>query len=138
MSLFFFGTVTSKTSQKLLSQIETICGQNVEIFQTITGFTKRLRQIGTIPELFVFAPATDSKLSELIDHKDLFDSYPIILVLPNRRDSTIHKGHLLTPNFLTFWDSDLTEVSDVLTKMQKANSFQPERDGSEKKPSALV
>ena len=127
MRLFFFGKVTSETSQKLLCEIENSCSPNIEIFQTVTGLTKRLCQIGEDPDLFIFSPSTNKELSELVAQKELFNDYPIILVLHDHSNSTIHNGHLLMPNFLTFWDSNLTEVAAVLEKIRVSNLLKSAR-----------
>ena len=121
MRLFYFGKVTSEISQIILRQVESICGDNLEIFQTVDGLTKRLRHIEANPEIFVLAPANTEELTELVDRKDFFNDLPIILILPQHDQATIHSGHLLMPRFLTFSDSNHAEVKDVLEKMVNLN-----------------
>ncbi len=121
MRLFYFGKVSSETSQKLLNEIENISDHIIEIFQTVTALTRRLSQIKASPEILIFAPSSNHELSELIAQKRLFYEHPIILVLPDRSNSTIHNGHLLMPRFLTFSDSNLREVKEVLEKMRVLN-----------------
>jgi hypothetical protein len=125
MHLYYFGKVSSETSQKLLTEIENISDHIVQIFQTVTSLTKRLRQIEATPEFFIFAPSTNNELSELIAQKGLFKDHSIILILPDSSNTTIHNGHLLLPRFLTFADSNLSEVVDVLEKMRSSNFLNP-------------
>ncbi|MCD6390158.1 MAG: hypothetical protein J7L69_12165 [Desulfobulbaceae bacterium] len=119
MRLFYFGKGTSETSP-LLRQIESIYYHNLEIFPTVDVLMKRLRQIEAKPELLVLAPSTAEELYELVDRKKLFHGHPIILILPESDKSTIHNGHLLMPRFVTFSDGNLTEVKDVLEKMDSS------------------
>ncbi len=113
MRLFYYGKKSSETTQKLLQDIEH-SGHSVETFQTVPALTKRLRQIEANPEIFILVPSSKQELSKLIVGKDLFKDLPIILIVPDRSSSTIHSGHLLVPRFLTFKDSNLTEVREVL------------------------
>ncbi len=56
MRLFYFGNVSSETSQKILREIEH--SDHCEIFQSVTALTKRLTRIEANPELFIFALLT--------------------------------------------------------------------------------
>ncbi|MCD6199973.1 MAG: hypothetical protein J7K15_15635, partial [Deltaproteobacteria bacterium] len=49
--------------------------------------------------------------------RDLIWDLRLILILPDREAGTIAKGHILRPRFLTYLDSDFTEVAAVLKKM---------------------
>ena len=61
--------------------------------------------------------ANQEELMDMISMDDSFFGYRIILVLPDRRRETIRKGHKLFPRFLTFMDSDMELVGEVLKKM---------------------
>ena len=119
MNLFFFGKTTSETTRTLLSEIKSlVSGDNLEIFNSVSSLAKRLRQINASPDIFILSPSSGRELSELVDKKELLSGRPIILVLPDRSGSTIDAGHLLMPRFLTFRDNNLSDVADVLEKIQ--------------------
>ena len=56
--------------------------------------------VSGLSEIFVLAPANTEELTELVDRKDFFNDLPIILILPQHDQATIHSGHLLMPRFL--------------------------------------
>jgi hypothetical protein len=75
-----------------------------------------IKSIGE-PKIAVLMVANQEELMDMISMDDSFFGYRIILVLPDRRRETIRKGHKLFPRFLTFMDSDMELVGEVLKKM---------------------
>jgi len=59
---------------------------------------------------------------ELVTLKNLFGTLPIILILPDQQVATIRMGHLLQPRFLTFYDSDFNELTQVIKKIHNTAS----------------
>ena len=89
---------------------------DVEVYRTIEGLSRRLRQPGNdLPLAILHAPRRED-LWDILAIRDLFRDIRIILVLPDRDENTIAQGHILRPRFLCYSDSDLADVSAVLKK----------------------
>ncbi len=115
MRVFYFEKISSETSLKVLLEIGKIVPEeNVEVFLTVANLSRRLHEIGATPGLLVLSPSTLEELSELVALQWLFVTVPIILILPDQQPTTIREGHLLQPRFLTFRDTDFSELSQVL------------------------
>ena len=55
----------------------------------------------------------------LAEKKKIWDKFKTVLVLPNDESKTISLGHSLSPRFVTYMDSDFSDVEAVLGKMLK-------------------
>ena len=58
--------------------------------------------------------------------RDLLADIPVILILPDRKKETIHLGHKLCPRFLSYTDSNFSDVALVLSKMMR-NAYAKEK-----------
>jgi len=118
MNLLSYAPVTDGVKDRLQRVIEGLVPkQNTEIYRTIDSLSRRLRQPRHNLAVAVLLAASRQDLLELLSIRDLLDGIRIILVLPDRQDDTIAKGHRLYPRFLTFADSDFLDVAAVLSKM---------------------
>lgn len=120
-NLLFYAKMTDGAGKRLRRVIEAIVSkENTEMYQTIDSLSRRLHQPRNDLAVAVLLAASREDLLDLLSLGDLLDSIRIILVLPDREDSTIDKGHRLQPSFLTYADSDFLDVAAVLTKMQQS------------------
>lgn len=65
----------------------------------------------------VILATSREELEEFILIRNLMDGLSIILILPDRERETILRGHYLYPRFVTYADSDLKDITAVLSKM---------------------
>lgn len=77
----------------------------------------RLRQFRNDKMLAIIMAATQEELVDVILIHDLLVDIPIILVLPDREKETISKGTKLHPRFISYMDSDFSDIQAVLEKM---------------------
>lgn len=118
MNLLSYAPVTDGVNDRLQRVIEGLVPkQDTEIYRTIDSLSHRLRQPRHNLAVAVLLAASRQDLLELLSIRDLLDGIRIILVLPDRQDDTIAKGHRLYPRFLTYADSDFLDVAAVLSKM---------------------
>ena len=118
MNLLFYARVTDDIENRLQRMIEGLVPKDdTEIYRTIDSFANRLRQPRYNLAVAVLLAASRQDLLDLLSIRDLLDGIRIILVLPDREDGTIAKGHRLYPRFLTYADSDFLDVAAVLSKM---------------------
>ena len=91
--------------------------ENIIVVSSIENLLRILRQpLNGVAAAIIF-DATEQELNSLLPFKDLLLRMPVILVLPNSSRETVAKGHSLRPRFVTFADSDFSDVRDVLQKM---------------------
>ena len=118
MSVLFFSTETQGAGEQLQREIETfIPGDEIEIYHTFESFSNRLRQPSWNLSVLVLVVETREDLQELFLIRDLFNSIPVILVIPDRESDTICAGHKFYPRFLSYIDSNYLDVAMVLNKL---------------------
>jgi len=57
------------------------------------------------------------ELDELISTRHMFETVPIVLILPDEDDFTLHKAHQLHPRFITTVNHDYNNVLSVVEKL---------------------
>ncbi|NVM21185.1 MAG: hypothetical protein HWN68_05340 [Desulfobacterales bacterium] len=121
LKVLVYATETERSAQLLQGMIEAIETQVPDVAEeacrTIDSFAERLRTPANRPRIAVLITASREELSEILSIKDLIHNLRIILILPDRKSDTIAQGHTLRPRFLTYADSDFSEVAAVLDKM---------------------
>jgi hypothetical protein len=118
-NVLFYAKMTDGAAKRLRRVIEVlVLKENTEIYRTIDSLSRRLRQPRNDLPVAVLLAASREDLLELLSIGDLLDGIRIILVLPDRENGTIAKGHRLQPCFLTYADGDFLDVAAVLIKMQ--------------------
>lgn len=118
MSVLFFSGETKGPSEHIQRIIEAqVPGDEIEIHRNIKSLTSRLRGPRCNLTIIVLLAVSCKDLQGLLLIRDLFDDIPIILILPDRERDTITAGHKLYPRFLSYMDSDFSDVALVLTKM---------------------
>jgi len=118
MSVMYYASVHTEVSEQLQTLVESAAARSpVEIYRTITSLAHRLSQPSAeVPIVFLLVAGKED-LIDIISIRNLLMDSRIIIILPDREDDTISKGHSLRPRFLSFIDSDFTELSAVLSKM---------------------
>ena len=88
-----------------------------EVYRTVETFSSRLKQPTEDTPIALLLAPSKKDLREILSISDLLSDIRIILILPDREDDTIAKGHSLHPRFLSYLDSDFKEIADVMGKM---------------------
>lgn len=124
MILVYYGTVTDGAGQRLQRVIEELVPKaELEVYGTIKKLAARLRQpVGDVT-MAVLLAATREDLSQILSICDLLCYVRIMLILPDREEDTIAKGHSLRPRFLTYADGDFLDVAAVLGKILRHSDF---------------
>ncbi len=92
-----------------------------DFYQTIGTFSQKLRQPQSEPSIAVLLAGTQEDLLDILSIQNLLERTCIILILPDRNEDTISKGHTLFPRFLADVDGDFNWVIAVLKKMLSNN-----------------
>jgi len=105
-------------SKGLQNVIETCIPSNcLEVFRNSRDFLLRVYQISRKIDVAVLFAHNHDQLSKLISLKDFLMGVRIILILPDREHLTVIKGHVLSPSYTSYIDSNTTDVAAVLNKM---------------------
>ena len=122
MDLFFYAKEKKGAGKCVWELYQELAGEyHVEFFQTIESLSRRLRQPLVDYPIALLLAKNLRDLSDMLLINDLLDCIRIILILPNDKDETIRLGHILTPRFLTFKDSNFSWVREVLMGMCRKN-----------------
>jgi hypothetical protein len=65
----------------------------------------------------VLFPSNHNELARLVALKHLLFDLQIILILPNGKSRTLSHGHALRPRFISYADSDFSDVAAVSDKL---------------------
>ena len=68
-------------------------------------------------DIVILFVATMHELEELLLMQETFDDVRLILILPQRDSVTIAKGHQLRPRYLTFIDSNMSDICKGVEKL---------------------
>ena len=107
-----------KDKQRLYRVVEMAGAKGkTEIFRNISDLSRRLSKPADAATIAVVLISGRSDLNEFISIHHLLSEIPLILILPYRDNKTTSIGFDLAPRFLTYADTDLSEVGAVLEKM---------------------
>lgn len=122
MNLLFYATVTNGPGEQLQRVIEALVPKSrIEIYRTMDSLSARLRHTRYDLDIAILLATSREDLFELVSIRDLLDDLRIILVVPDREDETIAKGHELRPRFMTYIGGEFLDVAGVLGKMLRNN-----------------
>ena len=120
MKVLFYSSDKKEAGKRFKGVIENLVpAKNREIYRTIKHLSLRLRRPTYDLGIAIILTASKEELLEILSIRDLLRHMRIILILPDRKETTISKGHTLYPRFLSYMDSDFEEVGAVLAKMLK-------------------
>jgi len=122
MRVLFYASKNDDTVNHLRKMIESILKErkldnNLKTYQAIESLSRTLQIPEDEPAIAVLIAHDRHELFKICSIRYLLRDLRLILILPDEQDETISIGHLLRPRFLTYIDSNLEAVVDVLTKM---------------------
>ncbi len=98
--------------------------KNLEVYRTMEELKQRLHKPTHNLLLALLFAATTMELTQMVSIKHLLWDVRIILILPDRGIQTAKEGHILRPRFLSYTDSDFSDVRAVIEKMLDNASIQ--------------
>ncbi len=118
MAFLFYSDASDKAGKQLQKLIQTrIPEESVEVYRTFNAITRRLNKPLNGLRIAVLSISSTEELSHILSLSNVLCDMRSILILPDRNQETVTKGHLLRPRFLTYADSDPAEVITVLCNM---------------------
>lgn len=121
MSLIVYIPQEDEPGQRLQKMIGHLFWEDtIEIFYTSKRLFFRLRHPVGNEDIALLLASTSGDLNNLVTNSHLLNNLRIIIILPDREEGTIAKGHLLRPRFISYADNNsFSELSQVLKKMRK-------------------
>jgi hypothetical protein len=118
MQLLFYASKNDESENRLDAAIRSVArGEMIERFVKLEDFRERLRSIVEPNSIMVLAAVDREELLEMQAFRDMLTEIFIILVLPDRGESTIKLAHLLRPRFLSQTEDDFADLSQIISKM---------------------
>ena len=90
---------------------------HIELFKRLNDFRERLRMPIEADSIAVLSASSREELQQMQQLRALLTEIYVILVIPDRKKSTIELAHLLLPRFLSQKKENFTDLSKVLNKM---------------------
>jgi hypothetical protein len=118
MQLLFYASKNDINEKRLKDAIQaaSLAGA-IEHFTSLDDFRDRLRRIVEPNSIMVLAAVDRKELLKMQSFRDMLTEIYIILVLPDRKKSTIHLAHLLRPRFLSVIGDDFVDLNQIVAKM---------------------
>jgi hypothetical protein len=118
MDFLFFASANHDVTRRLQSLMETVVPEeNRATYRDIQAFSQSLREPAEGQRIVLLSASSRHDLSLIQSIRNLLSDESIIIILPDREGDTIAMGHSLHPRFLTYMDSDFTELAGVLGRM---------------------
>ncbi len=118
MQLLFYASKNDENENRLDAAIRSVApGGTIERFVKLEDFRNRLHSIVEPNSIMVLAAVNREELLEMQAFRDMLTEIFIILVLPDRQESTIKLAHLLRPRFLSQVDDDFSDLNQIIAKI---------------------
>ena len=118
MKIFFYWKPEHSEGERFQQKVESLIPADEKVIcHSIEDLTERRRQHFNGEIIAVFLIADQNDLSDILSIHNVLRDIRLILILPDHERTTISKGHKLYPRFVSYIDSDFSDVTAVLDKM---------------------
>jgi hypothetical protein len=118
MQVLFYSSGDDQDEKRLEAAVyEVIPESKIELFKKLDDLRARLRKPVEPDSIAVLSALNRAELQQMQLLRRLPIEIYIVLVVPDRKKSTIKLAHLLLPRFLSLANSDFTDLKIVLDKM---------------------
>lgn len=109
---------SNDTADRLLHALTRLHSQmELELFRNIPEFQERLQQSMYNAPITVILTTNREELLDILSIKDLLRDVRNIIILPDDKNVTAAMGFALYPRFVSYADSDFTDVVTVLNRI---------------------
>ncbi len=120
MTLLIYSTKTSGAEERFLRVIELLLPEEkLKFCRSIDDLSNELRQPAFNQRIVILFASSSKELEDFLLIRELLEDSKIILILPDTNPSTLARGHVLRPRFLSDYNSDFVDIAAVLSKMIK-------------------
>ena len=94
-----------------------VSGEVLEVYRTFDLFAERLRHPVDERNIVLLLVPDRHELERIATLQLLLSNVRVILIAPSQDPETVATAHRLRPRFLTYVDSDYSDISAVLKRM---------------------
>jgi hypothetical protein len=118
MRLFFYSSGHDQDEKRLEAAVHQVIPESkIELFKRVDDLRERLRTPVEPDSIAVLSALNRGELQQIQVFRPLLVEIYVVLVIPDRKKSTIGLAHLLLPRFISCVYSDFTDLKIVLNKM---------------------
>jgi hypothetical protein len=118
MQLLFYSSQDDQNKERLEGAVHKVIPESkIENFKRLDDFRERLRRPIEPGSIAVLSASSREELQQMLLLRGRLTEIYIVLVIPDRKASTIRLAHLLLPRFLSQKESDFSNLKIVLNKM---------------------
>ena len=122
MQLLLYSGGESEDNKRLEAAVHSVIPRGqIELFKSLADLGERLRTPVEPDSIAVLSAADQKELRQMQSLRGLLPEIYVVLVVPDRKKSTIELAHLLLPRFLSQKKDDFGDLSKVLDKMHRTS-----------------
>jgi hypothetical protein len=120
MKLLFYSSADDQNKKRLEVVVHKVIPESqIEPFTRLEDFRERLRTPIEPDSIAVLLAADREELLRMQLLRGLLTEIYVVLVIPDRKKSTIELAHLLMPRFLSRKNDNFIDLGKVLDKMYR-------------------
>jgi len=120
MQLFLFSSGNDRDQWRLEETVRKVVPESqIELFKRLGDFGERLRLPVEPDSIAVLSVSNREELQQMQPLRGLLSEIYVVLVVPDRKKSTIELAHLMLPRFLSRKRDSFTDLKKVLNKMYR-------------------
>ncbi len=118
MRVLFYSSRDGQNNKRLEAAVHDVIPESkIELFKRLDDFRERLRMPIEPDSIAVLSAWSREELQDIQVLRALLTEIYVVLVIPDRKKSTIELAHLLLPRFLSQKNDSFIDLSKVLNKM---------------------
>jgi len=118
MQLLLYSSGDDQNSKRLEAAVHKVIPEGrIELFKRQDDLRERLRKPVEPDSVAVLSVSNREELQKTQLFRGLLTEIYVVLVIPDRKKSTIELAHCLLPRFLSNQDSDFADLEIVLNRM---------------------
>jgi hypothetical protein len=122
MQLLFYSSGNDQSKKRLEAAIHNVIPESkIEPFTRLDDLRERLRRPIEPDSIAVLSASNRDELQQMQLLRGLLTEIYVVLVIPNRKKSTIELAHLLLPRFFSRKNDNFIDLSKVLDKMYRTS-----------------
>ena len=120
MQLLLYSSEESQNSKRLGAAVhKVIPDSRIELFKSLIDLGERLRAPVEPDSIAVLSASSQDELRQMQELRGLLPEIYVVLVIPDRKRSTIELAHHLLPRFLSRQSDDFKDLGKVLNKIYR-------------------
>jgi hypothetical protein len=120
MQLLYYSRTVDKNNERLEAAVHKVIPKGrIEPFKSLIDLEERLRTPVEPDSIAVLSASNREELQQMQLLRGLLTEIFVVLVIPDRKKSTIELAHLLLPRFLSQQNDDFKDLSKVLDKIYR-------------------